>query len=336
MWRYPLLLMAASWALSCNETTSSTSPAVDAVDVAETAGDSVVDTAADVPSDASPDAADVAADVVQDVVPDVAQDIAQDATADGWQPGVACGAGANGKTCPSGQICYVAPCPKCGTQPPGTCAPALPAQGCYDYTHCAVGACIAGKPQEGISGFCLPLPSAGACWPDASTSLPACYPGSTCEGASLCAPKDACSQPSKPGACKPDAAHTGKVILWARNGSPVAPGEIVTVTWINGSAASVFLPGCTTYEIETSQGSGAWKNLGPPAVCAWEGYAVEVKPGGYFDTMPWPTPAKVNGANYRFTGTYSTGCQPGKPLSQSACTGSASVVSEVFSVGLAP
>lgn len=339
MWRSAFLWLAAILAVACSDPKPSVSPPVDAQDAAQ---DSASDTSGDAPADTAADGeVDGVVDTAQDATAmdaevDAGGDAKVDTATDGWQPGVACGSGSGGKTCPAGQICYAAPCPKCGIPPAGHCAPELPIDGCYDYSACTKGVCASAKPLEGISGFCLPWPTAGACWPNASALLPTCYPGFTCEGASVCAPNAACAQPSQPGTCKADTGHTGQVLLWARNGAMVGPGENVVVTWINATAASIFLPGCSTYDVETSPSGGAWKNLGPPVVCAWEGYAVEVKPGAYFDTQAWTAPNSVNGSSFRFSGTYSTGCQPGKPLSQSGCTGNASVTSEAFSVGLPP
>lgn len=339
MLRTALLLLAAPLALACSDPVVSPNSQADAQDAAQ---DAVSDTSSDALTDAEVDAAvDGALDTAHDAsaldaAVDAAADAKVDAPADSWQPGVVCGSGAGGKGCPAGQTCYAPPCPKCGIPPAGTCTPDLPIDGCYDYTACAKGVCASAKPLEGVSGFCLPWPAAGACWPHASAALPVCYPGFTCEGASVCAPNAACAQPSQAGTCKADPGHTGQVILWARNGNMVGPNESVTVTWINATAASIFLPGCSTYDVETSKGGAAWKNLGPPVVCAWEGYAVEVKAGAYFDTHAWSAPNSVDGSSFRFSGSYSTGCVAGKPLSQAACTGSATTASEAFSVGLPP
>jgi eight-cysteine-cluster-containing protein len=85
----------------------------------------------------------------------------------------------------------------------------------------------------------------------------------------------------------------------------------------NGTADSIFLPGCSVFSWEKKEGTG-WVNQGPDKVCFWEGYAVELKAGATFDENLMPKGA----GTYRLVASYSVGCTPGLPLSQASCSGS--------------
>ena len=245
-----------------------------------------------------------------------------------------------GGTCSDpNQTCWSPPCPKCGAKPTGWCVPTVTSPLCYDYTGCSSGVCEAANGMAGLAGYCVDAVKPGSCWPAASSALPQCYEGSTCEGAILCPPWAKCKQAAKPGTCTADMAHADQVDLWVRNGGLVSPGESVTVTWVNLTSKSVFLPGCSTYNVQQGDGNGGWKDLGPTVACVWEGTAVEVPAGGYVDTMPWTAPNTFTGGAlpmYRLEGTYSTGCTPGQPISAGKCTGSAVVDSSNMTIGLAP
>ncbi len=257
-------------------------------------------------------------------------------TADTFTPQSCVGSG--GSSCTNGETCWTAPCPKCGVMPQGVCVPPLKGGGCYDYTHCTAGDCHNADPMNGVAGWCLPVvTAAGKCWPNASELIPDCYPGASCQGASICPQGAECLVADKPGTCTPAAAQNGSVYLWERNGGIVSPGEAVIVTWINLTSASIFLPGCSTYSIQTSPDSQVWTDKGPAAQCVWEGTAVEVPAGGYVDTMSWQAPNGTGTVgNYRFHGTYSTGCKAGQPISTGGCTGSGTADSTAFFVGYVP
>ena len=92
-------------------------------------------------------------------------------------------------------------------------------------------------------------------------------------------------------------------------------GATIDPRWENPTDESIFLPGCTTVLIERDNGSG-WDSLGPPAICAWEGIAVEVASGS---TYTEPLVTLTEAGTYRFTGSYSFGCTAGEPLSEAAC-----------------
>ncbi len=240
--------------------------------------------------------------------------------------------------CPPNLTCWTSPCPKCGMMPQGFCVPPLAGGGCYDYSTCNGGDCHNAAPMNGVAGWCLPVnKTAGQCWPNISSLLPECYPGATCEGAVICPPMADCLMADKPGACKPASEQKGGVFLWERNGGIVSPGESVVVTWVNATGSSIFLPGCSTYSIQTSPDSTTWTDKGPNVVCVWEGVAVEVPAGAYFDTQGWQAPTDSGTVgNYRFHGSYATGCTVGKPMSQAACAGSSTVDSQSFFVGYVP
>lgn len=317
--------------------------------------DTLTDVAADVPTGSDAPDIDTPDIFVKDsegtdvVLTDVAEDIAPadiqpiDVTfppdTDGNPEMCSSGFPGSGYCTTADKVCWSPPCPKCGAKPMGWCVPAVSQPFCYDYTGCGSGVCHGAIGMQAQAGFCVEaIKKAGQCWPDASTLLPQCLSGSTCEGAFVCPPWAKCLKPSSPGNCVGDTAHQGKVYLWTRNGGLVGPGEVVTVTWVNLTDKPVFLPGCTTYNVHQGDGNGGWKDLGPPAACAWEGTAVEVPPGGYVDTMPWTAPNNMPSGNlptYRLEGTYSVGCTPGQPISQGKCTGSTTVDSDTMTVGMA-
>lgn len=253
-----------------------------------------------------------------------AADAADSGPPDGWTPGTMCSP-MNGM-CPSGQFCYEIPCPKCGAKPMGQCMPDLPLGGCYDYTACGADVCVGSDIGMGKAGTCKTKPAAGQCWGQASSPVPACLPGSTCDATSLAAT----------GTCKADASQAGKVYLWVRNGTMISPGETTTVTWVNYTNESIFLGGCGTYSIYSSKDGTTWKDLGPGITCVWEGIAVEVKPGQYVDTNPWTAPGSMDGSNYKLIGDWATGCTAGKPLSQAGCKATNQATTAVMFVGLAP
>ena len=269
---------------------------------------------------------------------DIANDSADASdSGDAFQPQNCMGNGGS-STCANGMTCWSAPCPKCGVMPQGWCLPPLKGGACYDYSQCNGGDCHNADPMNGVAGWCLPANKiAGQCWPNVSALIPDCYTSATCEGASICPPNAQCLVADKPGTCKPASEQKGSVILWERNGGIVSPGETVIVTWINYTSASIFLPGCSTYTLQTSPDSSTWTDKGPTVECVWEGNAVEVPAGGYVDTQSWIAPSGAGTVtNYRFHGSYSTGCTPGKPLSQGGCTGSNTADSQGFFVGYVP
>ncbi len=239
--------------------------------------------------------------------------------------------------CGPGTSCVSPPCKNCGAKPSGLCLPPVATQGCWFYPDCGSGVCHGANPFAGSQGFCLPKPEvAGGCWPDSASALPQCYPGSSCDGGNICPPMGACPTLSKPGTCSAAAEHKGKVFLWARNGSLVAPGETVVATWVNGTDKSIFLGGCGTYLGETTQDGKTWTQAGSGIVCVWEGIAQEVPPGGYRDVETWTSPAGTMNGTFRLHGQWFTGCTPGQPVSQGGCSAPNEAMSEVFSVGLAP
>ena len=89
------------------------------------------------------------------------------------------------------------------------------------------------------------------------------------------------------------------------------------------SQVSIFLYGCGTASLWQQKADSIWTDLGPAAVCTWEGVSPEVKPGetysdnGYASRNLW-----VNGSEtYRFTGTYGVGCtHPELGQSKAGCT----------------
>jgi hypothetical protein len=282
-------------------------------------------------------------DAGPDATPDTAAtdaiagtDIASD-TGDVFQAQNCIGSGGS-STCTNGLTCWTPPCPKCGMMPQGWCVPPLTNGGCYDYTQCNGGDCHNANAMEGVAGWCLPANKiAGQCWPNSSGLIPDCYTDSTCFGASVCPPGAECLVADKPGQCTASDSQKGSVYLWERNGGIVSPGETVIVTWINYTSASIFLPGCSTYNLQTSPDSKTWTDKGPTIECVWEGNAVEVPSGGYADTQNWIAPSGPGTVtNYRFHGSYSTGCTPGKPISQGGCTGSNTADSQSFFVGYVP
>lgn len=272
---------------------------------------------------------DAAATDVQEDAPGDAAD-----SADAFQP-TNC-LGGNTAACTASQICWSEPCQDCGVMPASYCLPALTGGGCYDYSQCNGGDCYHADPMNGVAGWCLPvIATAGQCWPGASELIPDCYTASTCDGSVVCAPNADCVMADKPGTCHPAGEQKGSVILWERNGGTVAPGKLVTVTWINNTSASIFLPGCATYSIQTSPDGSTWTDIGPKVVCLTEGVAVQVPAGAYYDTQGWSAPTG-SATNYRFHGSYSTGCTPGQPLSQANCASSSTVDSSSFFVGYVP
>ncbi len=108
-----------------------------------------------------------------------------------------------------------------------------------------------------------------------------------------------------------------------------APEEQIDPRWENPTDESIFLPGCGTVALEQQNGD-AWEYIGPMVICAWEGVAVEVRPGARYVE---PHAAIVEAGTYRFTGGYSVGCTPGEALSEAGCSrGPIPVVSRAFAV----
>lgn len=136
----------------------------------------------------------------------------------------------------------------------------------------------------------------------------------------------------------------GSVSLTVADGNLTA-SDFFKGSWKNTTDADVYLPGCATVSLEKQHpDTKAWIDLGPAAVCAWEGYAVTLAAGGAtVDTMQMkgvtrdsaPNDAKGVGT-YRLRGDYWTGCtvaDPPLPLSGGKCTGGPiTVYSNVFSV----
>lgn len=119
-------------------------------------------------------------------------------------------------------------------------------------------------------------------------------------------------------------------------------GDKLQPSWSNGTSEAIFLPGCTTYSLEKFDAAKkTWYELGPGAVCAWEGYAVVVAAGESWQAMTlqapqFTTPPDVDGVGtYRLVGQYWTGCQsdPPAPISTAGCTGGPfQVISSTFTV----
>ena len=124
--------------------------------------------------------------------------------------------------------------------------------------------------------------------------------------------------------CGPDAPGVYLMIdqvLWPE-------GARVQPTWWNHTDEAIFLPGCTTFSVEElDEDSGEWVDLGPPAVCVWEGYAVKVEP---WESHTDFVDAWALGVR-RLRGEYWRGCLDGEPLSQAQCAeGPFAVYSQLF------
>ena len=89
----------------------------------------------------------------------------------------------------------------------------------------------------------------------------------------------------------------------------------VNARWENPLAESIFLRGCTTLDFERANGS-EWEEPAPLAVCAWEGYAVEVPAG---ESTVEPAVMFTTAGTYRLVGSYYMDCTPGEPLSSADC-----------------
>lgn len=121
----------------------------------------------------------------------------------------------------------------------------------------------------------------------------------------------------------PDLALPGKVTVYTDKTS-YGMSEVVTGTVHNGTSHSIFLPGCGIFDREHME-QGSWANKGPSLICAWEGEAVEVKPGAI----------ESQEAGFHLPGTwrlslrYGVGCTPGPgiPLGGAGCTSFETAVS---------
>lgn len=237
-----------------------------------------------------------------------------------------------GGQCAAGHECVVPPCEGC-PEPLGVCVP-LPCKpdGCWSSAECGEGSfCNGANPSNLIMGQCLPTPFAGQCWLDSD-----CPDSSTCWGASSCPVCEPCNSATMPGVCKA-APGQEAVVLWLDkelwySSQPIQP------TWFNFTVNPIYLPGCTTYDVEVLD-AGAWKNLGPTLDCGWEGVAIKVAAGDAQETHAslidlgssyWNYP------RYRFRGYWYEGCLDGLPISEAKCTASHEVLSREFLVEWPP
>jgi hypothetical protein len=119
---------------------------------------------------------------------------------------------------------------------------------------------------------------------------------------------------------------TGVIVVTDKKSYPV--GTTVVGTVISNTTASVFLQGCSIFSWEKQVG-GSWVDKGPTMLCAWEGYAKEVKPG---ESLPEDGSPHGPGT-WRLAALYGVGCTPGKPLSEAGCSSKATARSDPFTVG---
>lgn len=240
----------------------------------------------------------------------------------------------NFQDCPDGYLCLAEPCTMCGIPPQPVCVPEpCPLDGCWFDWDCQNNqVCVGASFPFGPHGQCLPAVGPPECWEDVD-----CPGSSTCVGALHCPPCWACAMPWAPGHCEagPD---QGGVLLWV-DGGYLITGSQVHPVWYNFTDGAVYLAGCTTYTIEQKGSGGAWLDLGPPAECFWEGYAVKVEPDGAHEAMTFQAVPKdlSEFGTFRLRGQYWTGCLDDQPISQAQCKGGPlDVLSKEFSVGPPP
>lgn len=231
--------------------------------------------------------------------------------------------------CPEGFDCIELPCDFCGVPPQPVCLPSLCPGGCYTDGDCWAGNhCVEADPWAGKIGLCLDNTQAPFCWEDAD-----CPDVARCEGALHCPVCVDCDMMTKHGQCAPDN-FTG-VLLWVKP-DMYMPGATVPVAWYNFTAQPVYLPGCSTYNVEWKDESvGEWVDQGATEDCLWEGVAVKIEPGQGFQAQSWfgPGYSEQGWDNYRLSGVYYLGCLDGEPLSTAACeVGPLPAVSDVFTV----
>jgi hypothetical protein len=104
-------------------------------------------------------------------------------------------------------------------------------------------------------------------------------------------------------------------------------GEPGTVTLVNDSEWTGFLPGCQAFQYERFAGD-AWVEQAPDLVCVWEGVAVPVPPRS---ALAFGFVAREPG-RWRLRFDAALGCEPGLPLSQAGCTSPLRIVSNEFEV----
>jgi hypothetical protein len=222
-----------------------------------------------------------------------------------------------GSGCDGDLICVTEPCEMCGMLPPGWCVAAPPQGLCWLDSDCSPTqdqefVCVGAVLSSGTLGQCAAAPAPSYCWVDGH-----CPDGAGCVGAALCPPDADCDGPDVQGRCEMPAGQE-TVLLWTAK-TYYFPGATAHPIWFNFTAESIWLPGCTTYTVEEKQGA-TWIDLGPPAVCGWEGYALEVKPGDAWEALQTALPGDVMGfKELRLRGTYALGCDATLPLSDANC-----------------
>ena len=99
----------------------------------------------------------------------------------------------------------------------------------------------------------------------------------------------------------------------------------IRVTLNNGLGSSIFVTGCTPYDVERLEG-GKWAGHGGIVDCKWEGNAREIGAASALnDDLHLG-----QGGTWRVVVRYGVGCVPGKPLSQATCASKAEVRSKAF------
>jgi len=97
------------------------------------------------------------------------------------------------------------------------------------------------------------------------------------------------------------------------------------VTLKNGTGSSIFVTGCTPYDLERLEG-GKWQGHGGMVDCKWEGNARAIGAG----KAEQADLHLGQGGTWRVVVRYGVGCAPGKPLSTAKCTGKKEVRSKPF------
>jgi len=260
--------------------------------------------------------------------PDIFQEDLQDDDVPG-EPGQVC---LGDWECPEGWVCVQPYCKLCGPEPQSYCVPKPCPGACWRDWDCQDSMkCYGADIPYAVMGLCHVPPEAPQCWTNEE-----CPQGAACQGAAACPPCAFCDMIDVPGVCALPAGEQ-EVILWVW-GTQHLPGEKVNPTWFNLTDTKLFLPGCTTYNLEKQQGPGQWTDLGPPAMCGWEGIAVPVEAGGAWQAMGIvPSLGEDDYATFRLRAQYWLGCMPDQPISTAGCTGGpVDVYSPVFSVGPPP
>jgi hypothetical protein len=234
-------------------------------------------------------------------------------------------------SCPSGYTCVEIPCPDCGVMPESVCVPEPCGEdGCFTDAHCAAGrVCVGEEFWSGHEGRCLDAIKPPRCWENED-----CPSVAYCGGMSYCPPCVDCGMVEAAGTCEPNGGVFGAFLTV--DDDFYQPYEALYPVWYNFTNEPIYLGGCTTYSLEVYQ-NNEWINLGPPAVCVWEGVAKKVMPGDAYIAMDYtlPQPPDWSYGLHRVRGGYSTGCDDGQPIS-SGCQGEPLIsVSETFYVGYA-